>query len=162
MKTKWRRIWLACLISALTPWCGCTSDLTIVSTQAGGWQIQLDESDLVWGAGSDLAATYTSTAACDLLTVITDDPDTSWCIVIALQHSIDPFSLEVRVSDEGNGDSPVISSSDFQVVTTENSTLLSGTGSRWDMSVQYRVSGCSIETMTATQYLLDLSYMLCL
>ncbi len=138
------------------------ADLTLIPEQAGGWYIQLDENMLSQGAGSDFLSSIVSSTSCERLAVDTDTQDDPWSILVMLQSDATPFIVEVLITDEGVGDHTASYSDDFQVVSTESMTMISGTGDRSDITVQYRLTGISIETISSTQSSMGLLYVLSL
>jgi hypothetical protein len=109
----------------------------------GGWTETIDSSDLVSGAGSDLAGTYESNA--DATTIdITHDPqwrvdihrtDTNW--------SLD-FTLYARRTSDGSGSGSISGGTSYMEITTVGTQFFTGSENRSGIDAQYQLTGMSV------------------
>lgn len=111
----------------------------------GSWSTSLTSSDLAAGAGSDLRSPIESTAAQTALT-ITNTANSSWTVTVSNDTSMWPagVSLAVRVASSGTGTGSVSSSGAYLILSGTARTLLSGSGDRADVQLQFRLNGVSV------------------
>ncbi|MCK4428014.1 MAG: hypothetical protein KAW16_05995 [candidate division Zixibacteria bacterium] len=114
----------------------------------GGWTETVDETDLVSGAGSDLIDTYESATDATTMTIYNCTGDTdNWQIKV---RRIDEggwhqdFTLSVKRTSDGNGNGSVSGGLSYIEITTTDTELFSGAGNRSNISIQYKLTGMSI------------------
>ena len=130
---------VAAVICLIIPLPALSGD--IVAT--GGWSRNIDSSDLVSGAGSDLTGTYESaTNATSLdLTAVADyrvdvrRTDGTWS---------GDLTLYVRRTSAGAGAGSISGGLTYQAVPTSDTGLFSGNSDRTGIEIQYQVDGVSV------------------
>lgn len=136
------------------------ASLVLVQSSAGGWQLLLDSYDLSCGPGSDFNPTAISVPACDRLSIETDAPDSPWSLQASIYNSQFPLTVELQITDMGDGAGTCSVLSDFVDLSAEYITIASGTGSRSDIRIQYRVSDLSVNTLQYTRQHIEIVYTL--
>ena len=120
----------------------------------GGWSETVDETDLVSGAGSDLVDTYESTTDATTMTIYNCTGDTdNWRLDV---RRIDEggwhqdFTLYVKRTSDGNGNGSISGGLSYIEITTTDTQLFSGAGDRSNISIQYKLTGMSINVLPDT------------
>jgi hypothetical protein len=121
---------------------------------SGGWSETINEFDLVSGAGSDLVDTYESATDATSMTISNCTGDTdNWRLDV---RRIDDagwhgdFTLYVQRTSDGAGTGSVSGGLSYIEVTTTDTQLFSGAGDRSNISIQYKLTGMSINVLPAT------------
>lgn len=124
--------------------------LAATLSSAGGWVEQIDSSDLTFGAGSDLADTYTSPVAATTLVVSgCVDQNEEWQIMIKRVDQLwdSHFVLAAKRTSVGTGDGIISGGETFQEVTASDQIFITGQGDRSGITIQYQLSGVSVQTL---------------
>ncbi len=116
---------------------------------AGGWSESVDQSDLIFGPGSELIEVYESTTGGTVIDVTncTDDSD-NWRIDV---RRIDDggwhedLILYLKRTSDGNGGGSVSGGLSYLEITTTDTQLFSGTGNRTGIDLQYKLTGMSTD-----------------
>jgi hypothetical protein len=139
---SWKRgrIW-ACLLSLSLITSAHASDISA----AGVWSTFLSGSDLAAGAGSDLRSPIESTPGQVALT-ISNTAGASWTVTVRNDSVLLPpgAHLSVRVASTGSGAGSVSGGGAYLALSGADQTLLSGTGDRSGVQLQFRVDGISV------------------
>jgi hypothetical protein len=126
-------------------------------TLRGTWSRAINKYDLMGGAGTDLAASYSSSndqATADI-TLVTG----TWSIDVRKITSNwnDELHLFIRRTSDGTGDGSVSGGSNFQEITDTDMSFFSGNLERFNIGLQFMLNGVSIRippaNYTATIYL---------
>ena len=120
----------------------------------GGWSETINEFDLVSGAGSDLVDTYESATDATSMTIsnCTGDSD-NWRLDV---RRIDDagwhgdFTIYVKRTSDGEGTGSVSGGLSYIEITTTDTQLFSGAGDRSNISIQYKLTGMSINVSPNT------------
>lgn len=117
------------------------ADITVV----GAWPVSLAANDLVAGAGTDLRSPIESAAAQVALT-ISNTGGANWSVTVSENASLWPVgaTLFVRVASTGSGAGGVSSNGAYLPLGAAGQTLLSGTGDRAGVQLQFKGSGFSV------------------
>ena len=120
----------------------------------GGWTETVNELDLVSGAGSGLVDTYESVTDATSMTISNCTGDTdNWRLDV---RRIDDagwhgdFTLYVQRTSNGEGTGSVSGGLSYIEITTTDTQLFSGAGDRSNISIQYKLTGISIDVLPAT------------
>ncbi|MHB0937189.1 MAG: hypothetical protein ACYDCO_03115 [Armatimonadota bacterium] len=148
LQTIWRTILLGGVLCA-----GFGTAHAIDLTCVGSWSLTITASNLQAGAGSDLVSTYTSDTAAATLAVIntTGDAD-SWRVDIRRTDILwdNSLTLSARRTSDGTGGGSVSGGTVFQAIGTSDSSFFSGAGDRSGITLQFQVSGASVQLAPAT------------
>ena len=133
-------LWTAAAVCLLLPACAMAGD--ILAT--GGWTRTVDASDLVSGAGSGLNSTYESaTDATDL------DLSTTLSYRVDVRQNTGTWdaalTLYVKRTSDGSGGGSISGGTAYQQVTTTYLEFFTGSLTRSDVYVQYKVEGVSLD-----------------
>ena len=122
---------------------GAVSHLSLTSASLDGWNVLLDESSLIDGAGSDYVAQMTSRVMQDVLAV---ESDTSWDLYIQSDSIVwnEAISLTARVSEVSKNPPLKFVQKSFVEITSRRIKIASGTGSISSIGIQYLIDGISI------------------
>jgi hypothetical protein len=117
----------------------------------GGWSETVDQSDLVSGAGSNLIDNYESATDASSIDVFnTIDKKDKWRVDV---RRIDgggwhgDFTLYVQRTSNGNGQGSISGGLSYIEITTTDIEFFSGEGALWNIDVQYRSTGMSIDVL---------------
>jgi hypothetical protein len=132
-----------------------TSTEAIDLSTTGGWTETVNEFDLVSGAGSDLIDTYESATDATSMTIsncVGGDTD-NWRLDV--RRINDPgwhgdFTLSVKRTSDGEGTGSISGGSAYIEITTTDTQLFSGAGDRSNISIQYKLTGMSINVLPNT------------
>jgi hypothetical protein len=120
----------------------------------GGWTETINELDLVSGAGSDLIDTYQSATDATSMTISNCTGDTdNWRLDV---RRIDDagwhgdFTLYVKRTSDGEGTGSISGGQSYIEITTTDTELFSGAGDRSNISIQYQLTGMSINVLPDT------------
>lgn len=120
----------------------------------GGWTETINEFDLASGAGSDLVDTYESATDATSMTISNCTGDTdNWRLDV---RRIDEggwhgdFTIYVKRTSDGEGTGSVSGGLSYLEVTTIDTQLFSGAGDRSNISIQYKLTGMSINVLPDT------------
>jgi hypothetical protein len=120
----------------------------------GGWTETINELDLVSGAGSDLIDTYESATDATSMTIssCTGDTDNWQLLVRRIDHAgwYGDFTLYVKRTSEGEGTGSISGGLSYIEITTTDTQLFSGAGDRSNISIQYKLTGMSINVLPDT------------
>ena len=133
-------IWrCAFLFSFISP--GHASDISAV----GVWSTSLTASDLAAGAGSDLRSPIESAAGQVALT-ISNTAGGSWAVTVRNDGALWPAGahISVRIASAGSGAGSVSGGGAYLTLGGAAQTLLSGTGDRADVQLQFKLDGVSV------------------
>jgi hypothetical protein len=113
-------------------------------SSSGNWTEMIDASDLVAGAGSDVASQYESGSGTATLT-ISNTAGASWRILARRSDGTwhNNFVLSVRRTSDGSGSGAVIGGSSYIQLSTLDTEIFSGSGDRSSIAVQYKLTGMS-------------------
>lgn len=122
-----------------------------ILSSSGSWVENIGSSDLIFGAGSDLTDTYTSPIAATTLEVSGCAEQTEeWQILIKRVDQIwdsGRFVLWVKRTSMGTGVGTVTGGDSFLEVKTSDAIFLTGQGDRSGITIQYQLSGVSVQTL---------------
>jgi hypothetical protein len=131
-----------------------TSTEAIDLSTTGGWTETVNEFDLVSGAGSDLIDTYESATDATSMTISSCTGDTdNWQLLV---RRIDDagwhgdFTLYAKRTSGGEGTGSISGGSAYIEITTTDTQLFSGAGDRSNISIQYKLTGMSINVLPNT------------
>jgi len=113
-------------------------------TLRGTWSRAINKYDLMGGAGTDLAASYSSgndQTTADI-TLVTG----AWSIDVRKVNSNwnDELHLLIRRSSDGTGTGSVSGGSNFQEITDTDMSFFSGSLERFNVGIQFMLNGVSI------------------
>jgi len=132
---------------------GCEAAWAQVSiATSGSWSRTVDASDLVSGAGSDLASSYESSAGAITLTVSgTTGGTDAWRIDVKKVDVswISALLVYFRRTDSGSGGS-VSGGTAYQQITDADLSFFSGAGDVSAIGLQAEVGGVSVAVPPAT------------
>lgn len=113
---------------------------------SGGWFLSISELDLVSGPGSDLKSTYLSPPDATLID-IKAEPKTLWSIYAKrTAAATDGIGISVKRTSDGKGKGWVEGGEYFIPLGDGYTKLFHGKGERIDITLQYRITGISINT----------------
>jgi hypothetical protein len=117
------------------------SDITAV----GVWSTSLTASDLAAGAGSDLRSPIEGAAGHVALT-ISNTAGASWTVTVRNDSVLWPAGvhISVRIASTGSGAGSVSGGGAYLALDGAAQTLLSGTGDRADVQLQFKLDGVSV------------------
>lgn len=141
---KWCIFLLCILFTLLMPLAACASSTITVT---GGWNEMINASDLTAGAGSDITGTLTSSSNVTYITITAASPEENWRLEVRRIDSNwnSQCTLWVRRTSDGSGSGSITGGTAYQEVTTTNQQFFSGTGSRSDITCEYKLEGMSIQ-----------------
>jgi len=115
-------------------------------TVTGGWNDTINSSDLIGGAGTDLAGTCPSPSNASYITVTTGSSGERWRVDVRRIDSTwsSQCSLWVRRTSDGSGSGAITGGTAYQEVTITNQEFFSGQDSRSDITCEYKLEGMSI------------------
>jgi hypothetical protein len=124
-------------------------------TQGGRWTIDLDDTSLSGGAGTDFASPVESAA--DLVDVDVSNPQNAWRIDIRRTDSVWHANLRIyaRRTTDGTGSGTVSGGTTYQEITTVDQPFITGTLGRSNMKVQLAVDvevSVGIDNFSTTIY----------
>jgi hypothetical protein len=131
---------------------GCFLLLSFISSArasdisaAGVWAPSLTAGDLAAGAGSDLRSQIESAAGQVALT-INNTAGASWTVTVRNDGVLWPTGvhISVRVASTGSGAGSVSGSGAYLVLGGAAQVLLSGTGERTGVQLQFKLDGVSV------------------
>lgn len=127
------------LLSFISP--AHASDLSA----AGIWSTSLTASDLAAGPGSDLRSPVESAAGQVALT-ISNTAGGSWTVTVRDDGALWPAGvhISVRIASTGSGSGSVSGGGAYLALGGAAQTLLSGTGDRADVQLQFKLDGVSV------------------
>lgn len=127
---------------------------------SGSWVLEIDETDLESGAGSDLTDTYLS--ASNQVTLEIDVPPTNsgWSVSITRNDlRWDPdLTLYARRTTNGSGSGSINGGTDYQEIKSFEEAFFTGSGDRSNIQVEFRLEGVSVTTLTADNYRTMITY----
>ena len=114
----------------------------------GSWDESVDTTDLQGGAGTDLISTYESVSnVCDI--DITGGAKKNWRVDVnktdTLWHA--NLHLYVRRTSDGTGGGTITGGTAYQEITDINQTLFSGYDNLRDITIQYQLTGVSVQIL---------------
>jgi hypothetical protein len=114
-------------------------------SSAGAWSTSLTAIDLAAGAGSDLRSPIESAAGQVALT-ISNTAGAGWTVTVSTDGALWPAGvhISVRVASTGSGAGSVSGGGAYLALGGAAQTLLSGTGDRADVQLQFRLEGVSV------------------
>lgn len=117
----------------------------------GSWSASLTSSDLAAGAGSDLRSPVESGAS-QVALGISNTAGGAWTVTVSTDASLWPSgaTLSVRVVSTGNGPGTASSGGTYLILGGAGQTLLSGTGDRSNVQLQFRLNGVSVRNSIGT------------
>lgn len=129
-------------------WLLATKSEAIDLSAAGGWGETIDASDLVAGAGTNLVDTYESFTDATYLTIsdCIDDSD-SWRVDarrVGEDGWYSDFTLYVKRTSDGSGNGSISGELSYVEITSTDTQIFSGTGDRSNITIQYKLTGMSI------------------
>lgn len=131
---------------------GCVLLLSFISSArasdisaAGVWSPSLTASDLAAGAGSDLRSPIESGSGQVALT-ISNTAGASWTVTVRNDGVLWPAGvhISVRVASVGSGTGSVSGAGAYLMLGGAAQTLLSGTGDRSGVQLQFKLDGVSV------------------
>jgi hypothetical protein len=149
------RWWVcAAAVALATPAWGI--DLSLV----GAWSEPIGASDLVSGAGSDLADAYESTVDEVVITIATTTgAGDNWRVDVRKSDTNWPssFKLWVQRTSDGTGPGSITGGTTYQQVTGSDASFFSGAGDRSNVDVRVKLTGASVSELPDT-YVASLIY----
>ena len=114
----------------------------------GSWDETVDSTDLQGSAGTDLISTYESISnVCDI--DITGGAKKNWRVDVnktdTLWHT--NLHLYVRRTSDGTGGGTITGGTAYQEITDINQTLFSGYDNLRDITIQYQLTGVSVQIL---------------
>ncbi len=119
----------------------------------GNWILSITSSDLVAGAGSDLAGSYQSSSGQVAVDVIgTSGSSDAWRIDVRRSDTTWHESLVVSVkrTSNGSGSGTISGGTAFQSIGPTDATFFSGSGDRSAIDLQLQLSGLSVQVPPST------------
>lgn len=135
--------------------------ITVTSFRYSGWTIDITPANLTGGPGSDLESSYISTINFDTINIITNTPDDIWKVEIKQNTLINwdnDIILTARLTGNGEGSGTFISDGKEIILNDSYQTLFSGIGSISGITIQFKVCGISINTITPGSYTAEVIY----
>ncbi len=111
---------------------------------SGSPEFVIGEPDLASGAGSGLKPTYQSQPDAGVID-IKAPPEKRWIVHVRRIRPTDRLTIYVRRTSDGIGRGNVEGGEDFIPVTQHYSPFFKGIGERKGITIQYRISGATIE-----------------
>ena len=113
-------------------------------SSSGNWTDMIDASDLVAGAGSNLASQYESSSGTTTLS-IANTAGATWRILARRSDGTwhGNLVLFVRRTSDGSGSGAVVGGSSYIKLSTLDTEMFSGSGDRGSIAVQYKLTGMS-------------------
>ncbi len=129
-------------------WLLATKSEAIDLSAAGGWGETVNASDLVAGAGTKLIDTYESLTDATYLAIsdCTDDSD-SWRVDARRVDEggwYGDFTLYVERTSNGTGNGSISGELSYVEINSIDTQIFSGTGDRSNITIQYKLTGMSI------------------
>lgn len=109
---------------------------------SGGWYLTIDYLDLISGAGSNLKSTYLSPPNATLID-IKANKNISWTVYARKTPEID-VSVFVRRTSDGIGNYQINGGENFIKLEDANIPIFQGKGERIGITIQYRITGVSL------------------
>lgn len=143
--------WLFFLLGGLFFFAGLSQLQAANISASGGWTLSLSSSNLTGGAGSDLTATYTSTANATILNVASPGNGT-WRVYINRNDSSWPadFLLYAQRTSTGTGSGTISGGTSYQQITTGQVSFFTGSKNRTGINIRYQLRGASIQVSPGT------------
>ncbi len=119
---------------------------------SGGWFLTIGETDLIFGAGSNLKSTYLSPPDATLVD-IKCEKKTSWSVYARKLQTQDLNDLEifVRRTSDGEGKGSIEGGEYFIPLRESYTELFWGIGERIGITLQYKITGISINLSPGTK-----------
>lgn len=144
---------LSCLCALLAGFSGAAAAADINVT--GHWSKIVNRTDLVDGAGTDIAPSIESSPAIATLD-ITGTGDGPWTVRVTMEDFGWPPGASVAIRRSGN-DSGISGGASYIPIDTTSRVFFSGTGDRTGIQIQIKVDGVDIHTVPAL-YSLTITY----
>jgi hypothetical protein len=129
-------------------WLFLTKVEAIDLSAAGGWNENVNASDLVSGVGSNLVDTYESTTNATNVNISNCMGDSdNWRVDV---RRVDEggwyggFALYVKRTSDGTGNGFVSDGFDYIEITSTDTPFFTGAGDRSNINIQYQLTGMSI------------------
>lgn len=119
----------------------------------GGWNFTVDSSCLVGGAGSNLIDSFESKLDATVINITgTGGSGDAWQVQVRKSgvSQLHGATLYVKRTGDGSGSGAVHGGSSYVAVETSDTDFFEGSGDRTDITVQYKVSGISINVPPGT------------
>jgi len=119
----------------------------------GGWTFTIDSSCLVGGAGSNLIDSFESKLDATVINITgTGGSGDAWQVQVRKSSvsQLHGATLYVKRTGDGSGSGTVHGGSSYVAVETSDTDFFEGSGDRTDITVQYKVSGISINVPPGT------------
>jgi len=110
---------------------------------SGGWFRSINQFDLKAGAGSDLKENYESPLDETIIDIIAPN-QTSWKVYVRRINHSNKLSIYIRRTSEGRGKGSIEGGENFIPVEENPKPLFWGKGEKRGITVQFRISGVSI------------------
>ncbi len=119
----------------------------------GGWNLTVDSSCLVGGAGSNLIDSFESNLDASMINITgTGGSGDVWRVRVRKSSvsQLHGVVLYAKRTGDGSGSGTVSGGTSYVAVETSDTDFFDGSGDRTAISVQYKVSGISINVPPGT------------
>lgn len=119
----------------------------------GGWNLTVDSSCLVGGAGSGLIESFESGLDASMINITgTSGSADAWRVRVRKSDALrlHGVTLYVKRTGDGSGSGIISGGTSYTAVETSDADFFDGCGDRTGIAVQYKVSGISINVPPGT------------